>query len=186
VWYFKNNFVGIAIVVFSVAIILAHIFSTSNYNWAKHTISHLGAQGYNQKLIMQLGFIAFGVLLAVGFFINSFSWRVAPMLVYAVCIAGTGIFCAKPFFEVQYFDTAQANIHSILAQMAGIGFTLSIIIELYFYTSTHQKWWHIAFLILVVVCSALFGILKNYQGIAQRLLYLVSFIWLLKFYKPYS
>lgn len=38
--------------------------------------------------------------------------------------------------------------------------------------------------ILVIGLSVLFGLLKNKQGIAQRLLYLISFIMLIKYYKP--
>ena len=51
--------------------------------------------------------------------------------------------------------------------------------ELYFFIYIH-----LAFFILVIGLSVLFGLLKNKQGIAQRLLYLISFIMLIKYYKP--
>lgn len=53
------------------------------------------------------------------------------------------------------------------------------IMELYFFIYIH-----LAFFILVIGLSVLFGLLKNKQGIAQRLLYLISFIMLIKYYKP--
>lgn len=54
--YFKLHYPLISVSIFLSFIIVAHIFSSTDYSFVKNTISDLGAQGYNKKLIMQTGF----------------------------------------------------------------------------------------------------------------------------------
>lgn len=182
--FLKSNYNTISTILFVLAIVFAHIFSANGYEWTKNTISDLGAQGYDRKLIMQVGFISFGFTLTVGIIINGLTWQTIPILIYGLCVGLTGIFCTKPFFNIGSYSELQSSIHSILAQIAGFAFTLGILVQLFYLTEQNEKWIHITFFILVVGFSVSFGLLKNYQGIAQRLLYLTSFIWLIKFYKP--
>jgi hypothetical membrane protein len=180
----RSKYQIVATAVFILFIIIAHIFSTSDYQWTKNTISDLGAQGYGRKAIMQTGFILFGVVLVTGILLNGFSWRTAPMLIYGTCVALTGIFCTKPFVEGTDYSTTASSLHSLFAQIAGISFSLGILIQIFFTPDKNLKLIHLLFFILVIGLSATFGILKNSQGIIQRILYLVSFVWLIKFYRP--
>lgn len=180
----KTNYNIIATILFVVFIIVAHICSANNYDWTKNTISDLGAQGYNRKLVMQVGFLAFGFILTIGLSLNGFSWRTTPILIYALCVALTGIFCTKPFFALNTYSTTQSTLHSIFAQIAGMAFSIGILIQMFFTTDNNSKYIHLLFFILVIVLSATFGLLKNHQGIVQRLLYLISFFWLIKYYNP--
>lgn len=182
--FFKTNYNIISTILFVVFIIVAHIFSTANYDWTKNTISDLGAQGYDRKYIMQIGFLAFGLTLSVGIFLNGLSLRTSPILIYGICVGLTGIFCTKPFFDINSYSTTQSTLHSTFAQIAGVTFSVGILTQLFFTTDKNLIYIHIAFFILVIGLSATFGLLKNYQGIAQRLLYLTSFLWLIKYYKP--
>jgi hypothetical membrane protein len=182
--YIKSNYNILGTALFVLAIVVAHIFSTYNYEWTKNTISDLGSQGYDRKVIMQFGFLAFGLTLTIGILANGLTWRTTPILIYGLCVGLTGIFCTKPFFNLDNYSASQATIHSALAQIAGATFTLGILLQLFYSADKTEKWTHFAFFILVIVFSASFGLVKNYQGIAQRLLYLTSFIWLIKFYKP--
>lgn len=182
--YIKSNYNIISPVLFVLAIVVAHIFSTNNYDWTKNTISDLGSQGYDRRLIMQLGFLVFGLTLSAGILANGLTWRTTPILIYGLCVGLTGIFCTKPFSNIDNYSVFQSTIHSALAQIAGTTFTLGILVQLFYTIDKSEKWIHFTFFILVVGLSASFGLLKNYQGIAQRLLYLTSFIWLIKFYKP--
>ncbi len=181
--FFKNYYNIISTLVFLSAIVIAQISSTHNYDWTRNTISDLGSQGYDKKAIMQLGFLTFGLLLVTGILYNGLTWQTTPILIYGVCIALTGVFCTKPFWGQNSYSVHQANIHSFLAQIAGISFTIGILVQLFYAETFTEKWLHFSFFFLVVTLSALFGIIKDYQGILQRLLYLTSFLWLVKFYK---
>jgi hypothetical membrane protein len=180
----KSNYPLIATALFVGAIVAAHLFATHHYDWTKNTISDLGAQGYDRKLIMQFGFLAFGLTLTAGILANGLTWRTAPLLIYGCCVGLTGIFCTKPFFNLATYSATQATVHAALAQIAGFAFTIGILTQLYYSGVKSEKLAHLIFFILVVGCSAAFGLFKNQQGIAQRLLYLTSFVWLIKFYKP--
>lgn len=182
--FFKGNYNSISVTIFVLAIVVAHIFSTNNYDWTKNTISDLGSQGYDRNLIMQVGFVVFGLTLSAGILLKGLTWRTTPILIYALCVGLTGIFCTKPFFNSNNYSVSQAAVHSALAQIAGAAFTIGILIQLFYSADKTGKWIHFSFFMLVAGFSASFGLLKNYQGIAQRLLYLTSFIWLIKFYKP--
>lgn len=182
--FFKSNYNVISTTLFVVFIIVAHILSTGNFDWTKNTISDLGAQGYDRKLIMQIGFLAFGLTLASGIFLNGLSWRTSPILVYGLCVALTGIFCTKPFVDPDTYSTTQSTLHSTFAQIAGVTFSIGVLTQIFFTTANNSKLIHVTFFVLVIGLSATFGLLKNYQGIAQRILYLISFIWLIKYYKP--
>jgi hypothetical membrane protein len=164
-------------------IILAHIFSTGNYDWTKNTISDLGAQGYHRKLIMQIGFLSFGITLATGILLNGITWRTTAIFIYAICVALTGIFCTKPFTNVNYYSEIQSTLHSTFAQIAGVAFSVGILTQIFFTSDKSTNYSHILFFVLVIGLSATFGLIKNYQGVVQRVLYLTSFLWLLKYYK---
>ncbi len=181
---FKSNYPIISTTLFVLFIMMAQIFSKDNYDWTKNTISDLGSQGYDRKLIMQIGFLAFGLTLAIGILLNGLSWRTAPILVYGLCVALTGIFCTKPFVDLKTYSTMQSALHSTFAQIAGVTFSIGILTQILFTSDNNLKYIHLAFFLLVIGISATFGLLKNYQGITQRLLYLTSFIWLIKYYKP--
>ena len=181
--YIKSNYNIISTALFVLAIVVAHIFSTNNYDWTKNTISDLGSQGYDRKLIIQLGFLTFGLTLSVGILANGLTWRTTPILIYGLCVGLTGVFCTKPYFNLDNYSVVQSTIHSVLAQIAGATFTLGILVQLFYSTDKSEKWIHFIFFILVVGFSTSFGLVKNYQGIAQRLLYLTSFIWLIKYYR---
>ena len=182
--YIKSNYNIISTALFVLAIVVAHFFSTNNYNWTKNTISDLGSQGYDRKLIMQFGFLVFGLTLSVGILTNGLTWRTTPILVYGLCVGLTGIFCTKPFFNLYNYSATQATIHSALAQIAGATFSLGILLQLFYSADKSEKWTHFIFFILVVGLSASFGLVKNYQGIAQRFLYFTSLLWLTKYFKP--
>jgi hypothetical membrane protein len=181
--FFKTNYNIISTTLFVLFIIVAHIFSTDNYDWTKNTISDLAAQGYGRKLIMQIGFLTFGITLSFGIFINGFKWQSTPLLIYGLCIALTGIFCTKPFIDIISYSKTHSMLHSIFAQIAGISFSIGILIQLFFTIDLSLKFIHISFFILVIGLSVTFGLLTNYQGITQRILYGISLLWLINYYK---
>ena len=182
--FLKSNYAIISVTLFVVFILVAHIFASDPYDWTKNTISDLGAQGYERKLIMQIGFLSFGLILSVGVLLNGLSWRTSPILIYGLCVAMTGVFCTKPFIDLDIYSTMQSTLHSTFAQLAGVAFSIGMLAQVVFASDKHTKIIHFAFFVLVIALSVAFGVLKNNQGIAQRLLYLVSLIWLIKYFKP--
>lgn len=182
--YFKLHYPLISVSIFLSFIIVAHIFSSTDYSFVKNTISDLGAQGYNKKLIMQTGFLLFGITLSSGILLNGMSLNNALILIYGLCVALTGIFCTKPFLhlETTHYSQLHSNLHSAFAQIAGIAFSIGILLQWYLEKIPDIKWKHLLFFALIISCSLAFGLIKNYQGVVQRILYLISFWWLARYY----
>ncbi|MFZ4543279.1 MAG: DUF998 domain-containing protein [Saprospiraceae bacterium] len=180
----RANYPAISVMLFLMLIIVAHVCSSGTYSWKINTISDLGAQGYDRKIIMQIGFLVFGLTLSAGIFLNGFSWRTAPILIYGLSVALTGVFCTKPIISGVSYAVVQSTLHATFAQIAGLAFSVGILMQIFFTDNKDLKFIHATFFMLIILLSATFGLLKNYQGIVQRLLYLTSFYWLIKYYKP--
>jgi hypothetical membrane protein len=182
--FLKSHYNVVATIIFVLFIIVAHLLATNHYDFSKNTISDLGSQRYDRKLIMQIGFLVFGLTIATGVVLNGPTWRTTPILIYGLCVAMTGLFCTKPFIDIDTYSKTQSTLHSIFAQVAGISFSIGILTQLFFSSDNNTKKNHLLFFVLIIGLSISFGLLKNYQGISQRLLYLTSFIWLIKYFKP--
>lgn len=174
--YIKTHFPIISSLFFILVILIAHFAASNNYVWTKHTISHLGSQGYAYKWIMQIGFLGFGLLVVAGALLT-LNLKTLPILFYGACIALTGVFCAEPFSSALPFDHQQDSWHSFFAQFAGISFCIAIISQLIHAPTIRLKTIHFIFFLLVMGLSASFGLVKQHQGIVQRLLYAVSLLW---------
>jgi hypothetical membrane protein len=175
-----------AVLYFVVFIVLAHFFAPPGYVWTRNTISDLGSQGHVHKWMMQAGFIGFGFLLAAGLLfkfldLGRVNYPDGLIIAYGLSVLVTGFYCAAPIDETLSFSAREEQIHSLFAQLAG--FFLIAAILWYLFTSPSRWAFHLTFLLLIGIISALFGLSENgkiaiEKGILQRTLYLVSFIWL--------
>jgi len=169
-------------------IVLAHFFTPPEYRWTQNTISDLAAQGLKNQWVMQAGFIGFGLLLNLGYIqkfraAQKISVLDIPIMLYGISVLITGFFSTRPFLAGVEFSVQESNIHSLFATVAGVCFTAGIFLRLFSAHTALERWQHGIFLILVIGASLAFGLAENGalflgKGIVQRILYLVSFIWL--------
>jgi hypothetical membrane protein len=175
-----------AVLFFIGIIIMAHFFAPPGYAWMKNTISDLASQGHRYKWIMQTGFIGFGLLLTGGLLFKfwksgNIDYPDLPVIAYGLCVLITGLFCAAPIDKTLAFSAREEQIHSLFASLAG--FFLVIGILMYLLTLPSRWVFHLTFMLLIVLISALFGLSENgiialEKGIPQRILYLISYTWL--------
>lgn len=176
----------ISVIIFVGVIILAHLLSSSPYDWKNNTISELAAQGYSYRWVMKIGFILFGGILAVGIIKKWIDGESSilielPFLIYGIAILISGLYSTKPIVDVHY-SQIESHIHSYAAQLAGISFSIGLLLKGIMETDASMKVAHFVTFFGVVGLSALFGILECYTGIIQRVMYLSSFIWLIFYY----
>jgi len=177
-----------AVIFFVTVIIIAHFFVPPDYQWTQNTISDLAGQGLKNKWIMQVGFIGFGVLLNLGFILKfagsrNVSYPDLLIKVYGLAILLSGFFSTAPFIQGVEYSKQESSLHSLFATLAGISFTLGIFCRAITAPTSAERWMHGFFLVLVTGASLLFGLCENgsirlAKGLAQRGLYLVSFIWI--------
>jgi hypothetical protein len=170
-WTSVGLFVGL--------IIIAHFFTTSPYDWRTNTISELASQQYQYRWIMKIGFILFGGILAIGItnkLINGNGKLVTelPIMIYGLAILISGLYSTKPIVDGIEYSELESKIHSYSAQIAGIAFSIGLLIYGFTETNTNLKIIHFVTFAFVVGFSALFGIMDSNVGIIQRVMYLGS------------
>lgn len=178
-WTSVGLFVGI--------IIIAHFFTTNPYDWKSNTVSELAAQNYQYRWIMKIGFILFGGILAAGITNKIISGNgklitELPFLIYGLAILVSGLYSTKPIVSGTEYSELESQIHSYSAQIAGMAFSIGLLIHGISETNTNLKIIHFATFIFVIGLSALFGLMNSNVGIIQRIMYLGSFVWLTIFY----
>ena len=180
-WTSVGLFVGI--------IVIAHFFTTNPYDWKTNTISELASQNYQYRWIMKIGFILFGSILAVGItnkLINGNGRLLIelPILIYGLAILVSGLFSTKPIEVGIEYSELESQIHSYSAQIAGMAFSIGLLIYGLTETDYNLKIIHFVTFGFVVGLSALFGLMNSNVGIIQRIMYLGSFAWLIFFLQP--
>ncbi len=178
---------AIAVLVFLATIIVAHLLAIDEYDWKNNTVSELASQGYAQKWIMQMGFITFGIILVFGIlnkiYNNTINYLIdIPIGIYGAAILISGIYCAKPFMTGIEFSNTESNIHSISASIAGIAFSIGILISGIKETEISTRIIHFIFFLFVIGMSAFFGLSPSHNGLIQKIMYLGSFYWLIYYY----
>ena len=136
---------------------------------------------------MKIGFILFGGILIVGIInklINGNGKLLIelPFLIYGLAILISGLYSTKPIVEGIEYSELESKIHSYSAQIAGMAFSIGLLIYGFTETNTNLKIIHFSTFVFVVGFSALFGILDSNVGVIQRVMYLGSFVWLTLFY----
>jgi hypothetical protein len=76
------------------------------------------------------------------------------------------------------------QLHSLFAQIAGIGLTIAVVVSIFTSNTTQERMLNIFFLLLILGSVALFGLAQNGmipfgQGMMQRMLWFFSLIWLI-------
>jgi len=182
----KNPFL-LAVIFFVSVILTAQFYAPPDYRWTQNTISDLASQGHAYKWIMQTGFVGFGLLLTWGvvfhFNKNRRAYFLILVAVYGLAILMSGIFCTAPIDLSIPYSVRESELHSLFAAIAGIGMSFGIFLQVIMSSNNPERWIRIAFFLLVVGISALFGLAENHiwafdKGIIQRILYLVGLAWL--------
>lgn len=182
------SYPSVAVLFLCSCILLAHVLAPETYLWTEHTVSHLAAQGYARKGLMQTGFVGFGLILCVGvaqqWNQQHLRWWVdVPIAVYAGAIVLSGIYCTAPFVKGLPYHLGEAQIHSICATVAGVAFSIGLFASAWQAMEPRARSRHWFFLAYVLVLSASLGYSTAYAGLLQKLMYAGSFIWLVHDYQ---
>lgn len=185
-WFVQNyNIISVAFFLF--VAIVSHLVTPSNYDWRENTISELAAQKYNYKWIMQIGLIGFGFLLGGGVLIKltqavAVWFMEIPILIYAISMSLSGVFCTKPIFESEDYSHFEDRAHSLFANLTGISFSLGVAVRMVFAEFLVDFVLNTAFLLLVLAGSMAFSKVSSRRGIVQRGIFFLGFLWLVILY----
>jgi hypothetical membrane protein len=183
--FIRSYYAVVATLVFIFFLTIAHIVAPPVYSFSQHALSALGAQNYEYKMIMQFGFILFGFILAAGIILNGLNLRTVPIFIYSISIALTGIFCMVPFFGPVgvHYSESESGLHLLFSRVATLAFGIAVLVEMFFSVGARAKRIQILFSLILVIFAGwlVLRLAGNYEGIVQRVLFLVSFGWLILF-----
>ncbi len=153
----------IAVIVFVIFIIIAHLFAPGNYNWKADTVSRLADPGHPHAWILRAGMIIYGIILIAA--MTEISFLSVMIAVYGLGVIITGIFQVVKYRFIHMLSIYIAGAALVIAM-----FRLVIAGDI------------VSLICLVIMLSAelLFNIkaLSGWRGLTQRIVHLASLIWL--------
>ncbi len=153
----------IAITVFVLSIIIAHILAPEGYNWKTETVSRLANPGHPYAWILRAGMIAYGILLVTA----TSEITILSMLIaaYGSGVIITGVLTVEKNERIHMLSIYAAGAALVIA-MFRLAITGSIV--------------SIICLVSMLTAELLFNIkaFARWRGISQRIVHLSTLVWL--------
>jgi hypothetical membrane protein len=167
---------------FTIIILVAHAIAPATYSWTMHSMSHLGAQGYEYAYIMRFGLISYGALVVIAAILKvtkrfRTGWPHVFIGIYGFAILLTGFFSTAPFRPGVPFSIREANLHSNIGSIAGIALPTAMATFAVMAYTWRGRIIHLVALVLTLLLPKVFFNFSDAAGVFQRLLWLVMLAW---------
>jgi hypothetical membrane protein len=167
---------------FTAIILVAHVIAPAPYSWTMHSMSHLGAQGYEYAYIMRFGLISYGALVVIAAMSKvtkrfRTGWPHGFIGIYGFAILLTGFFSTAPFRQGVPFSIPEANLHSNIGSFAAIALSTAMVAFAVIARTARGRIIHLVALVLIWLMPEIFFKFSDAAGVFQRLLWLVMIAW---------
>lgn len=167
----------IGILLFTAAAVAGPWYTVEGYRVVKNLISELGAQNTPNNFVMVAGFLALGIGI-VGDGIRRFSKPMLPFIVFGLCMALAGLLAHKPLSPSVGFSEIAHQTHSGLATLAGISITVGLLWQAALASTSGSRAIAIGLAVLCLALPLCMLLFPEAQGLIQRFMYLLLFVWL--------
>ena len=180
----KLTFFGVLLLlIFSAtSVFVAPVFMPDSYSWLSNAISESAAQGVQGAWIARFGFLSFGLaVLWLSISLRAIWARGAYWmhLAFGIFMVSTAAFSHRPWLDNVPFDSFEDVLHSFTATGMGFAFSFGVLARL-LQRGMNDKPKRI-FDVIALLTATFIPLLMNYWssmgGIAQRLLFLVAYLW---------
>jgi len=152
------------------------------YSWVEHTTSESAAQGVEGAWLARLGFVLFGLAvlwLAAALstvWARAAAWLHVSFGVLMVCAAA---FSTRPWVESAAFDPIEDLLHTIAATTMGFSFSLGVLACLFQRGMEHRtgRTFDAVAIATATGIPLAMTVLPGVEGLLQRLIFLVAFLW---------
>jgi hypothetical protein len=169
------------ITAFAAAVMAGPCYTVSGYSVAGNLISELAAQHTRGNFIMMAGFLALGsAMVADG--VRRFQGPAVPFIAFGLCMALAGLFGHKPITASVPYSELAHQAHAALASLAGACITIGLVWQGLRYGTPRRRFVALALAVLCVALPLAMLGLPAYQGLIQRIMYLLLFAWLWLYY----
>jgi hypothetical protein len=172
-----------AITIFVVAAALGPLYTAQGYSPVANVISELAAQSTPRNYVMATAFVALGTAVIYDG-MKSFHRSLLPFMLFGVAFGAAGLFGHKPISDAVPYSAGIDLAHSALATTSGIALTVGFLWQAAIASHGAQKPISAALAIVCVVLPLVMLTFTQYQGLVQRIMYLLVFSWLWAYYPP--
>jgi len=177
-------FVISAVVYFGIVTFIAQRMAPEEYNSRSNTLNELACQSYENRTTMQWGFKGLGIIIFAGIIVNindavNEPYYYVPLGFFSIFTYLSGVFSTKPFEHLVFYSIKEFKLNSLFNQLSGLSISLLIVMKLFVELGSLNRVINIMVLILNLYLSIQVGRKSINRGIYQRVLYFISFLWLI-------
>lgn len=160
-------------------------FSAEGYSILLNSTSQLGAQNTPNSWVMNITFGLMGFVCILEGLLNLKNhWiQIILLISFGLGLISTAIFQHAPINEAISYNLQEDKIHSIAATIIGFSFTLFAFSAAFIETSNKRRVLALLAGFLATGLSLLMFSVASYTGIWQRLMFIVSFGWIIFFFE---
>ena len=170
------------IISFIAAAVAGPFLSHPDCSSITHSVSELAGQNMPNAWIMRTGFVAFGTatILAALMRLTATPAVSAALVVFGLAMIAAAVWSHLPIDQGLGGSTTEDDLHSIAASGMGVAFATACVAR--FWTPGRKR--PDIFNVIALCCSvglplAMLGF-PEIAGAAQRLMFLISFVWILR------
>lgn len=164
------------------SLLAAPVFMPASYSWLAHTTSESGAQGVAYAWVARLGFLAFGLAVLWLAAVSRTVWANAALwrhVAFGVFMTATAAFSHRAWIATAAFDPIEDALHSFTATAMGFAFALGVLARLLQRARRNEpgRAFDAVALAAATALPLLMAGLPNMDGLLQRLMFLVAYVW---------
>jgi hypothetical protein len=130
---------------------------------------------------MVAGFLALGIDIVVDG-VRRFSKPVIPFIAFGLFMGLAGLIAHKPISPAAAFSELIHKAHSILATLAGISIPVGLLWQAVLVSTFRLRTVAITLAVLCFTLPLCMLAFQDIQGLIQRIMYILIFIWLWTYY----
>lgn len=161
------------------------IFSMDGYSVIAHTTSQLGAQNTPHAWVMNITFMLLGIasILEGWHLLGAYYVQKSLLFLFGSGLIMTAIFQHAPIVDGMPYNMVEDQLHSIFASVVGFSFVLFAFSAAFIEPDLKRRWLALAVGMIASGLSLLMSMLGDYSGVWQRLIFMLSFAWLIFFFE---
>jgi hypothetical protein len=165
---------------------LLPFFTFSGYSIIANTLDDMGAQSVPNAWVMNLVFVALaaGSISAGWGYFKGFILHRIVLALFALSLVLMAFFNHVPASNDSFHNISEDGWHSYFASTAGLSFIILSIATSFIMNEQHARFIAMASGISVFFLSVLMSEVAVAAGIWQRLIYIISFAWMIHYFKP--
>lgn len=165
------------ITLFVIAAALGPLYTAQGYSPVANVISELAAQNTPRNYIMATAFVALGSAIVYDG-VKAFHRSLLPFMLFGAAFGAAGLFCHRPISDTVAYSATLDTAHSMLATASGVALTAGFSWQFFVSSSVAQRSISAVLAVSCVALPLLMLNLEQFQGLIQRVMYLLVFAWL--------